>query len=135
MSNRLVPFLNMRYQYGTVVVQMISQGNLRKLNNWFLPYKTKCSLLQLQPLFVIRKQIALNYALRTAANEKYGNEFFVKKPHLLVFIKVSDRVTITSLHKESLPRLLKVFSCVEFKKAIITVSQLLTPQLAVTWDS
>ena len=51
------------------------------LNDWSSPYSHKCTRLNLQPLHLRRKQIAINYGLKSAANEKYGDTFFKTKKH------------------------------------------------------
>ena len=47
------------------------------LNNWSWSYFVKCTLLESEPLFFRRKDIALNFSLRTAKSKKHS--FFVKK--------------------------------------------------------
>ena len=50
------------------------------LSDWDSSYKSKCARLKLEPLYLRRRKIALNYGLRTAANVEYRDYFF-KKMH------------------------------------------------------
>ena len=51
------------------------------LSDWDSSYKHKCARLKLEPLYLRRRKIALNYGLRTAANVEYRDYFFKKKMH------------------------------------------------------
>ena len=46
-------------------------------NNWTWPYYVKCTLLNLEPLFMRRTQINLSFGLRTAKSQRHV--FFEKK--------------------------------------------------------
>ena len=48
------------------------------LNNWSLSYKVKCTLLSIEPLYLRRRQIALNFSKRTAANPRHKDLFKIK---------------------------------------------------------
>ena len=48
------------------------------LNNWTLLYTVKCTLLGIEPLYLRRKSLALNFSLRTVKNPKH-KDFFQPK--------------------------------------------------------
>ena len=48
------------------------------LNNWSLPYKIKCTLLSLEPLYLRRPQLALSFSLKTIKSGQH-DEFFRPK--------------------------------------------------------
>ena len=48
------------------------------LNDWSWSYKVKCTLLSLEPLFLRRKPIALNFALRSS-KDPHHSDMFKKK--------------------------------------------------------
>ena len=48
------------------------------LNNWTLSYTVKCTLLGIEPLYLRRKSLALNFSLRTVKNPKH-KDFFQPK--------------------------------------------------------
>ena len=49
------------------------------LNNWSLPYKIKCTLLSLEPLYLRRPQLALSFSLKTIKSGQHEELFKPKK--------------------------------------------------------
>ena len=48
------------------------------LNNWTLSYTVKCTLLGIEPLYLRRKTLALNFSLHTVKNQRH-KDFFLPK--------------------------------------------------------
>ena len=51
------------------------------LNNWSWSYEVKCTLLQIEPLFYRRNNIALSFSIRSAKNPKHADLFKKKSFH------------------------------------------------------
>ena len=49
------------------------------LDNWTLSYRVKCTILSIEPLFLRRKSIALNFALPSIKNPKHSDLFTKNK--------------------------------------------------------
>ena len=48
------------------------------LNNWTLSYRVKCTLLSIEPLYIRRPQLALNFSLKTIKASQH-QDFFSKR--------------------------------------------------------
>ena len=49
------------------------------MNNWSLPYKIKCTILSLEPLYLRRPELALSFSLKTIKGGKHEEFFQVRR--------------------------------------------------------